>query len=180
MASLTQEFGYYLQPLAAHLYKLGTKPPKGWMALADLHDGSYAVVPSGVLMRNLTTGQYAMFDGAVHTLDKRKVETALSTVELDEVGRVINAGLPPRSPKREQLASALKAWRKAAQLNRAAASDVLGIPARTIERIEQQGTFPYPILLTIALQAFGALPTEGDDADADDDREALSWPPAET
>ncbi len=50
------------------------------------------------------------------------------------------------------LAEAVRTWRISSDFNRQTAGLVLGIPWRTIERIEQGRGFPYPRLLLIAIQ----------------------------
>jgi hypothetical protein len=49
------------------------------------------------------------------------------------------------------LAAQVKAWRGDFSVREAA--DVLGIPRRTLEGVEQGRGFPYPELLRIAMQA---------------------------
>jgi DNA-binding XRE family transcriptional regulator len=58
------------------------------------------------------------------------------------------------------LAAQVKAWRGKVPAREAA--EILGIPRRTFENIEQGRGFPYPQLLLIALKATD--PNEGKDA----------------
>ena len=53
--------------------------------------------------------------------------------------------------EREKLAQEVKAWRANGGFTAEAAANVLGIPKRTFEGIEQGRGFPYPLLLRIAL-----------------------------
>lgn len=48
------------------------------------------------------------------------------------------------------LARQVKAWRGKVPVRQAA--EILGVPRRTLENVEQGRPFPYPRLLTIALQ----------------------------
>jgi DNA-binding XRE family transcriptional regulator len=53
-----------------------------------------------------------------------------------------------------ELAEALKRWREKAQLPANRAAQLLGIPRRTLEGIEQGRGFRYPRLLILALEGF--------------------------
>jgi DNA-binding XRE family transcriptional regulator len=54
----------------------------------------------------------------------------------------------------DELAKLLKAWRAAADIPASRAAQILGIPERTIEGIEQGRGFRYGKLLILALMAF--------------------------
>jgi hypothetical protein len=58
---------------------------------------------------------------------------------------------PEMTDNPNDLAAALKAWR--GDIPARAAAELLGIPKRTWEGIEQGRGFPYPQLLKIALRA---------------------------
>jgi DNA-binding XRE family transcriptional regulator len=51
------------------------------------------------------------------------------------------------------LAAVVKAWRSARDLSAAAAAEVLGLPRRTLEGIEQGRPFRYEKMLRLALKA---------------------------
>lgn len=53
-----------------------------------------------------------------------------------------------------ETAKMCREWRAAAGLTASRAAEVLGIPARTYEGIEQGRGFAYPHLLALAIQAF--------------------------
>jgi DNA-binding XRE family transcriptional regulator len=53
----------------------------------------------------------------------------------------------------EKLAQEVKAWRAKRGFTAEAAAQVLGIPKRTLEGMEQGRGFPYPVLLRIALES---------------------------
>lgn len=53
-----------------------------------------------------------------------------------------------------ELAEHCRQWRDAAQLPASRAAQILGIPTRTYEGIEQGRGFRYPKLLMLAIQAF--------------------------
>ena len=55
--------------------------------------------------------------------------------------------------EREKLARDLKAWRVKEGLTAESAAEILGIPKRTFEGIEQGRGFPYPLLLRIAMES---------------------------
>lgn len=58
----------------------------------------------------------------------------------------------PRQPTDDPLALALRGWRDRHSLNIPQAVQVLGVPQRTLEKIEQGGGFRYPRLLLLALK----------------------------
>lgn len=62
----------------------------------------------------------------------------------------------PRQAK--ELARMLKDWRRSADLPASRAAQMLGISKRTYEGIEQGRGFAYPLLLTLAIQAFFSTP----------------------
>lgn len=55
--------------------------------------------------------------------------------------------------KGKSLADTVKAWRSARGLSAVAASDLLGLPVRTLEGIEQGRPFRYEKMLRLALKA---------------------------
>lgn len=59
-----------------------------------------------------------------------------------------------RKSQAQATAKMCRDWRTSAGLTAARAAEVLGIPKRTLENIEQGRGFPYPQLLALALQAF--------------------------
>ena len=58
----------------------------------------------------------------------------------------------PRQPTEDPLALALRGWRDSHGINVPQAAAVLGVPQRTLEKIEQGGGFRYPQLLLLALE----------------------------
>jgi DNA-binding XRE family transcriptional regulator len=59
-----------------------------------------------------------------------------------------------KSDPAADLAQAVKCWREAAALPASRAAQLLGIPQRTLEGVEQGRGFRYPQLLILALEAF--------------------------
>lgn len=59
-----------------------------------------------------------------------------------------------RERQARQTADMCREWRTSATLTAARAAEILGIPRRTYENIEQGRGFAYPQLLALALQAF--------------------------
>ncbi|ESX80659.1 helix-turn-helix domain-containing protein [Mesorhizobium sp. M0142] len=53
----------------------------------------------------------------------------------------------------EKLAREVKAWRAKGGFTAESAANVLGIPKRTLEGIEQGRGFPYPVLLRVAIES---------------------------
>lgn len=78
--------------------------------------------------------------------------------ELAKLAKEIAADAPARK-KREaaELAETVKKWRKDAGITASRAAQVLGVPKRTLEEIEQSKGFRYPQLLM-----FGILSFKGD------------------
>ena len=58
-----------------------------------------------------------------------------------------------RATRTKALAEAVKAWRSARGISAAAAASLLGLPARTLEGIEQGRPFRYEKMLRLALMA---------------------------
>ena len=56
-------------------------------------------------------------------------------------------------PRQKSLAAAVKAWRAARGISAADAAEVLGLPVRTLEGIEQGRPFRYEKMLRWALKA---------------------------
>lgn len=129
----------WLRRLDAPRWQSAQPTPRGWARISDAEvDGDL-----GVLVRNTSTGLYALLlaGGAIRALDARKVEAALSSSVRDY------------GAADAELARALKAWRADADITAAHASQMLGIPIRTLDGIEQGRGFRYPRLLLLALQA---------------------------
>jgi transcriptional regulator with XRE-family HTH domain len=61
-------------------------------------------------------------------------------------------GRPRTAELTDPLAVALRAWRDRYGLSIPQAVDVLGVPQRTLEQIEQGRGFRYPALLLMALE----------------------------
>lgn len=53
-----------------------------------------------------------------------------------------------------ELAALCRTWRAKAEIPASRAAQLLGVPKRTYENIEQGRGFPYPNLLVLALKAF--------------------------
>ena len=56
-------------------------------------------------------------------------------------------------PRAKPLAETVKAWRAAHSISAATAADMLGLPQRTLEGIEQGRPFRYEKMLRLALKA---------------------------
>lgn len=61
---------------------------------------------------------------------------------------------PDKAAQAQQTAQLVRDWRTSAGLTAPRAAEILGIPRRTYENIEQGRGFPYPQLLALAIQAF--------------------------
>lgn len=61
-------------------------------------------------------------------------------------------GRPRTATISDPLAVALRAWRDRYGLSIPQSVEVLGVPQRTLEQIEQGGGFRYPLLLSMALE----------------------------
>lgn len=59
-----------------------------------------------------------------------------------------------KAARAAELAALCRAWREKSGMPASRAAQLLGIPRRTYEGIEQGRGFPYPIMLTLALKAF--------------------------
>ena len=94
----------------------------------------------GFLIR-FANSNYAMLTkrGSIQTLPQNKVEAALKGLDSNDSA---------------ELAELVKSWRSKAGINTATASDLLGLPVRTIEGIEQGRGFKYSKLLVLAIEAF--------------------------
>jgi len=67
--------------------------------------------------------------------------------------------MTPRDPRQSRaMAKMLKDWRAKAGLPASRAAQLLGMSQRTYEGIEQGRGFAYPMLLTLAVQAFNSTP----------------------
>jgi hypothetical protein len=107
----------------------------------------------GLLMHNSSTGSYAMYArGALRTLDNRKIRAALKEAGADP-NDPPELDLASTETDKAELANLLKDWRVKTDTSVQLAETVLGIPARTIEGIEQGRGFRYPRLIVLALQA---------------------------
>lgn len=116
----------------------GIKHPPGFTILATMTSPRV-----GWLARANHTGTLVCWTGAaVASVDQRKAEAALS----DMTQRGGDADDTP-----DRLAAEARLWRGSATIERAAA--VLGIPARTLEGVEQGRGFRYPALLRMAMAA---------------------------
>jgi DNA-binding XRE family transcriptional regulator len=56
-------------------------------------------------------------------------------------------------PRAKSLAAAVKAWRTERGISAATAADLLGLPQRTLEGIEQGRPFRYEKMLRLAMKA---------------------------
>lgn len=110
------------------------KTPPGFALLAIMDEPR-----PGWLARANQTGALVCWTGAaIASVDQRKARHALETLGAEAAG-----------PEPEEMAAALRAWRGETSLHAAAAR--LGIPARTLEGIEQGRGFRYPRLLMLAI-----------------------------
>ncbi len=74
--------------------------------------------------------------------------------ELTATGWRVTVFVPEEQMARtKSLAETVKAWRSVRGLSAAAAADLLGLPARTLEGIEQGRPFRYEKMLRLALDA---------------------------
>jgi DNA-binding XRE family transcriptional regulator len=126
-------------------------PPRGATIIAEAEH----VGEGGFLVR-LASGTFALLllTGALRNVDARKVEAALASNDIDPDG-------PPAAMSADEnaeLAAMIKRWRDAGDLTAARAAEMLGIPMRTLEGIEQGRGFKYPRLLTLALISFEMTP----------------------
>lgn len=120
--------------------------PKSLEPVALLYRESY-YKPDSVLAVVRSTGlMVAWHQGVIMSVDQRKAQAALDAMRTH-----------PRSSDeaRAEMAETLKAWRAAADMTQARAAEVLGMSKRTYEAIEAGRGFNYPVLLHLALRAFG-------------------------
>ena len=97
----------------------------------------------GWLARVNATGRLVCWTGsAIVSVNERKAELALSDL--------LAADDEPDDITPEALADAVRNWRGSTPLRHAARK--IGVPARTLEAIEQGRGFRYPRLLMIALE----------------------------
>ena len=112
--------------------------PAGMTLLATLE-----APRSGWLARVNATGRLVCWTGAgIASINERKAETALADLLADDD--------KPDDITPEALADAVRNWRGSTPLRHAARK--LGVPARTLEAVEQGRGFRYPRLLMIALE----------------------------
>ena len=64
------------------------------------------------------------------------------------------ARTPISDEHKQELATLCRQWRERSELPASRAAQILGIPKRTYEGIEQGRGFPYPTLLVLAIRAF--------------------------
>lgn len=84
--------------------------------------------------------------------DKQKL------VEADAEARAMRRSPEYIVEQNRDLADACRSWRKSAGMTAQRAADVLGLPKRTYDGIEQGRGFRYPQLLILAIQAFYSTP----------------------
>lgn len=166
----------FLQPLGTsrmlRLAASGSFDPtrRGYKLVAEIDaTGHFHQRDHGWLIQ-LPNKRFAVLQvgGSVRNVDQRKAAAALyhmrSEQDADddagmdiEGGEAISDQPAERDPAvaADELAAAVKAWRGDLPLSRAA--QLLGIPKRTLEGIEQGRGFRYPRLVYLALAAFGTL-----------------------
>uniref|UniRef100_E6VFL3 Uncharacterized protein n=1 Tax=Rhodopseudomonas palustris (strain DX-1) TaxID=652103 RepID=E6VFL3_RHOPX len=147
----------FLQPLGTsrslELIRNGPLGPekKGFKLIAEIDNSTHsAVIYDFGWLAQLRNGRYVVLqvNGSVRNIDQEAAEKSLRAMDTREVKKS-----PENGP--EALAAAVKEWRGNIPLNRAA--ELLDIPLRTLEGIEQGRGFRYPRLLHLALASFGAL-----------------------
>lgn len=138
----------HLLPLDARHPDTVVKPPKGFTALALMWRGTVSYLAHEVLVRNDQSGQLGGWNGAVlRSVDTNKAAAALDAM----MAAAPNEAAPDENA---ELARMLREWREKAEIPVSRAAQMLGIPARTIEGIEQGRGFRYARLLALALLAF--------------------------
>lgn len=171
MAASSNRDRLYVQPLGSSRRLAIVEPlstlPAGAERVAELDEGARGGEDYGWLIR-LPTGRYAILQvtGAMKSVDQRKAQAAVdawqwrSRGEGDmemEGGDDIEPPKPDPVAEAKELAAVVKAWRRDMPVSRAA--QLLGMPARTLEGIEQGRGFRYSRLLILAILAFdGANP----------------------
>lgn len=128
--------------------------PPGYTFIAEVtHSGD-----QGHLVRT-ASGNFAvrLVYGAFKSVDQRKVAAALAEQRID-----LDNPAPPQTEQAvaDELAGLLKEWRNGIQppISLDLAEQMLDIPRRTLEGIEQGRGFRYPKLLVLALLAFKGQP----------------------
>lgn len=74
--------------------------------------------------------------------------------EADRESRELRKSAEYIEGQNQELADTCRAWRKSAGMTAQRAADVLGLPKRTYNGIEQGRGFRYPRLLMLAINAF--------------------------
>lgn len=161
----------YVQPLGTSrrlgLIERLAHPPAGAVRLAEIDNADHGNTdPRGWLIRT-AAGTYAILldTGAVRSVDQRKAAAAAdfaarapspdeglgddSDVEQPAVDEAAEAA---------ELAHLVKGWRDEIGMPASRAAQLLGIPPRTLNGIEQGRGFRYTRLLVLAIQAFRSTP----------------------
>lgn len=137
-----------LLPLTARHPASVPSVPAGYEPLALMWRGEISYLAHEVLVRNERTGALAGWTGgALRSVDTNKAEMALSRLGSEQHDAEAD-------DEDAELARMVKAWRDKADIPASRAAQMLGIPARTLEGIEQGRGFRYPRLLLLALLAF--------------------------
>ncbi|MGU3495950.1 hypothetical protein ACLBXM_18060 [Xanthobacteraceae bacterium A53D] len=150
----------YAQPLGTSRRLTLHKPPKVHDAeiIAEMDSlghgsdeyGWMARMPTGTLIYVPVSGT-----GGVKVLDQRKAELAYKIVKQHEDFEGRSQGTPQEGEAetpQQELARLVKAWRGDMTIERAA--EVIGLPYRTLEGIEQGRGFRYPKTLILAMKSF--------------------------
>lgn len=155
--------------------------PSGWESVAEIVSVRGERSFYELLVHHARLNRYARLTrgGALRSIDQTKAEDAVAILRARTVPTEL-AGLPPTDPEpliyptedggersetpaelaardereRIELANLVKTWRGEHSVR--AAADMLGVPARTLEGVEQGRGFRYAKMLALALRAFEA------------------------
>jgi len=150
----------YARPLGtSRRLALHAKKPSPGTRIAELdHSGSVAYVsdPSFGWLTQLRSGRFVVeqVTGQVRSIAEKDVREILEVIEAH----------PKNAQGVDELADELRSWRRGDApegeflFSAARAAEMLGLPLRTYEGIEQGRGFRYPQLLRLALLAFKGSP----------------------
>lgn len=137
-----------LLPLTARHPATVPAAPKGYEALALMWRGEISYLAHEILVRNAHTGTLAGWTGAaLRAVDGNKAEAALAALDATQSAET-------SADDDAEMARMVREWRDRADIPASRAAQMLGLPQRTLEGIEQGRGFRYPRLLALALLAF--------------------------
>lgn len=137
--------------------------PRGAVRVAEIdNSGRWSHSDDYGWLVQLANGRFIIqqVGGAVRNVDQRAAAAAVAkantpySMDIERATELTDDAIPsdPAATATE-LAHAIKAWRGNLPISRAA--QLLGIPQRTLEGVEQGRGFRYPRLMHLALLAFG-------------------------